>query len=111
MSPNDTSKALFGCVGALCYTALLIVVNAAMSGWVLSCLWRWFIVTGFAAPPLSVARAAGIALIASFIVRHPVNIKTETQKSQAQAVAEGILQVIFAPLFALSIGYVVAQFL
>lgn len=47
----------------------LFLVRVLLSGFVLSVLWRWFVVPPFGLPELTVAQALGIALVVNYVTR------------------------------------------
>jgi hypothetical protein len=81
----------------------LFVGAALLEGWVLSVMWRWFIVP-LGAPVISIPAAIGIALLAGMLThqtRNPDEVEWEHLLSSA----------LIAPPFILLVGWVVKQFL
>lgn len=62
-----------GCLTVL-VALMLVPVASAFSGWALSLMWGWFVVTTFGAPPLSVWAAVGLSITVNAFIyrqRHP----------------------------------------
>jgi len=51
----------------LAFIAGIMVVSCLLRGWVLSILWRWFMVPTLGLPALSVPQAIGIALVVGML--------------------------------------------
>ena len=54
----------------LAFIAGIMVVSCLLRGWVLSILWRWFMVPTLGLPALSVPQAIGIALVVGMLTHH-----------------------------------------
>ncbi len=92
--------------------ALLIVVSALLNGWVLSILWGWFIVPTFGLPKLSVVTAIGIALTVHYLTyQYHKEAKSEQDDELGILFMRSFLFVIFQPLLALMVGWVVHKFM
>jgi len=84
---------------------LALVPFAAMyGGYVLSVMWRWFIVSTFAAPPLSVPAAIGTSLMVSMFVG------SYSKEDDHGVVAKLLVHVIKITLY-LFVGFIVKQFM
>jgi hypothetical protein len=81
---------------------VLLVVSSIWSGYVLSILWSWFMVTTFGLPELSIPQAIGLSLILGYFHR-------ATTKEQDPAAALAV--VLVSPLIFLMIGWVVKGFM
>lgn len=53
---------LVGCIGDIILTLI--------GGWMLSCMWGWFMVPIFELPPLTVVHAVGLMVVLSFVGGH-----------------------------------------
>lgn len=102
---NRTDVAV-GCLILL----ITVPLGAVWSGYVLSVLWSWFIVTTFEARPLSIPAAIGMALVAHYLT-HQIDRYTDKSKSQLERIIESTGYIVLQPLFALVIGWIVYQFL
>lgn len=50
----------------------LAALYAIWGGYVLTCLWGWFVVPTFALPPLTLAQAIGVSLIVGYLTNAEV---------------------------------------
>lgn len=95
----------------ICFLLSLLVlpVISLWNGYALSILWGWFVVPVFSAPPLGVAAAIGIAIVASYLTYH---YRHEPEHgSVTDRLATSIVWALVKPCFALALGYVVQRFL
>jgi len=58
-------------LGYVAAFALLVVCHIVACGWAFSVLWGWFVVPMFGLPVLTIPAAAGLLLVASFLVDDP----------------------------------------
>lgn len=65
-------------ITALAGVAFYIPV-ALLDGWVMSILWRWFMVTAFGLPALSVVAAIGVCICIHSFIATTNNCKQEKQ--------------------------------
>ena len=96
-------------MGLLALSAIWLVVGAVLRGWVISIMWKWFIVTAFGLPALSVVAAIGVSLVVSTMTYQ--YIYTEDNRSDSTKIAGALGVTIGAPLLILAMGWVVKQFL
>jgi len=88
---------IFGLVGI--GIGLLIVVGSAIfHGYVLSMLWKWFVVPTFGMPQLGIVPAIGLVLLADYLISNEKN---------KVAIAFGLVR----PAFILVLGYIVHLFM
>ncbi len=73
-------------------------------GYVFSVMWLWFIVPVFAAPPLRIPYAIGLALVIGMLTHQ--TRKTEDDPSMAHIMIVGAL----APLVMLGVAWIVKLF-
>jgi hypothetical protein len=95
------------------YIIVLIVVSilsTLWNGYVLSALWRWFIVPAFSAPALSLGFAIGVALVVNYLTNH-TKIDAESDKSWGKLLLDGALLGAIKPALALLFGWIVTLFL
>lgn len=97
---DETVKDIYALFGLIA-TA---VVGYLWGGYVFSVLWAWFIVSAFAAPPLSLAQAIGVTLATRFVtVRLTPDKKEDREPGKAMATA------FMVPLMFLAVGWMVKQ--
>ncbi len=98
-------------VGIVVFTFGFMVVTTLLEGYVLSVLWRWFMVPILGLPALSVVQAIGIALVVAMLTHQKSHDYPEDkEKSIAKQVAI-ILAPFLGPLTALLMGWVIHQFM
>ena len=95
-----------GLVALLAFPALIL------NGWVLSILWRWYIVPATHWHALSVAQGAGIMLVLG-LARGTQSTQTQSLngiKSNKTRYIAAVTLVFSLPLFALAFGWIIFQF-
>ncbi len=88
---------------------LFFVAGHFVGGLVLSIMWKWFIVTTFDAPALSIAEAIGIILIMNLFHRHLVG-KGETDDGKS-GFKWLVYRSLIMPFVMLGIAWIVYQFI
>jgi hypothetical protein len=109
LSPEDA----IGCTLAIFWLPAMLVGGFLIKGYVLAQLWAWFVVTKFAAPPLSVAQAIGLAVVVAFLTKNhagSLNVKKEEKPSVWKMMGKGTLETVLPPLCALLTGYIVSHY-
>jgi hypothetical protein len=89
------------------YLCVYTPLRALAYGWVLSVLWRWFIVPTFHAEPLRVAQAVGLALVVDFLTLQTPRERKRSDAEFAQEWRWAASYFAVACLLALGGGYVV----
>ena len=97
-------------IGWITIAVALSFMSATLSGYALSILWEWFVVTTFSLPSISIPVAIGLALIVNFLTH---------QDSETDVKDMGIGEILFLaaakgmakPLLALLIGWIVTLFM
>ncbi|QOX81043.1 hypothetical protein FY034_18880 (plasmid) [Trichlorobacter lovleyi] len=86
-----------------------LVATPLINGFVMSVLWKWFLVPKFGFPVINWAMTAGISLIFQFV--KGVNISGDNApKTDAEGFILVFLRLIVAPLLGLLIGYVLKSY-
>lgn len=96
-------------IGLLGVAVGWVVIGTILRGWVLSILWKWFIVSAFGLPALSISAAIGVSIVASLLTFQ--YIYSRDDRSDSEKIAGGLGVSIGAPLLILAMGWVVKQFL
>lgn len=78
-----------------------------LSGYVLSVLWAWFIVSTFGLPLLTIPVAIGIMLVVGYLTKQ-ANFANEDKEDYTKRM--NILAIV-KPLGALAVGYVIKSFM
>ena len=96
-------------IGYIVTTLFLTVYGMIMNGWALSKLWKWFIATTFALPPLTIPAAIGFAIVVNYLTQ-----KIDDKNSDEpfwQKLARGAVISTLKPLFAVGFGAIVRLWL
>lgn len=116
MSSKTTEPTGYEVLGRFTSALLLVpmfVWNAFLRGFVLSCLWGWFVtpVFGLAVPPL--LACIGLSLMAGYLVsvRLPDRDKTAAEKEVAYSEWRQALTASVAHLLTLGIGWLIHCFM
>ena len=96
-------------IGLLGVAVGWMVAGTILRGWVLSILWKWFMVSAFGLPVLSVAAAIGVSIVVSLMTFQYVY--TEDNRSEGVKIASGLGVSIGAPLLILGMAWIIKQFL
>ena len=83
----------------LAFIFIVLPLSLILSGWTLSTLWGWFVVTTFHMQPLTIAQAAGLGLVAMYITHQADDKEREFSAVLAQALRR--------PAIFLILGFVV----
>lgn len=88
----------------------VMVFGPIINGYVLSVLWRWFIVPTFDAPALGVVSAIGVAMVVSYLTYQTHDCKKE-KKSLSNIIKEGANVIAWKASLALFFGWIVHLFM
>ena len=88
-----------------------IAVGAIWKGFVLSVLWRWFMVPIFGLPELSLVVAIGVGLVISFLTYQHIEIEPAEEESFGYRFGKALFAAIFYPAIALFFGWIVHLFM
>lgn len=105
---EDWGSASTGCLLFLILTPITIVLN----GWVLSILWRWFIVPTFSLTPLSIAQALGLTCVLRLFAASRTKL---TEEDREMSLVPYVIQQsgtsIAVPLMGLLYGWIIHLFM
>ena len=104
MKNNSHEETITCLVVAILYPVLAIVLYL-LNRWILSLLWKWFMVTTFGLNPLTIAQAVGVSIIVGFLTRESGDYKKE-ERVGLQIIIP-IFGVFIAPFLTLLTGYIV----
>lgn len=102
---TDKKTLLAGCFGCLGLIAA-IPIASALNGWAISVLWNWFAVPYLHVPTLAIVPAIGLRLLWS-VFAYDANANTQTKSEWW----EPLPKILFAPLVAVGIGWMVRLWL
>lgn len=88
-----------------------IIVSAIFGGWVLTILWKWFIVSTFNAPALGIAQGIGLSLTIGFLTNKYKPTESQSKKSFSENLTEGLIGAVIQPSLVLLFGWIVKMFL
>jgi len=97
-------------IGYAVTLVIIIFINSIWSGYVLSKLWAWFVVTTFSLPEISIATAIGLALIIGYLTKGEEKVDTEN-KEFGELFLEATFKGLMKPTISLGIGWVITLFL
>jgi hypothetical protein len=99
-------------LGGLLLFLVSATVNSLWSGFVLSKMWTWFVVTGLHVPALSVGYAIGAGTVAQYMTGAYSRPHTEEEgKSVTQQIVVSGLRGLITGAFVLGYGAIVKSFL
>ena len=87
------------------------VVGHIFTGYTLSILWQWFIVTAFAAPPISVVQAIGVVLVVQLMTFKAPPDCVLVERDAFEKAVRGILINLVIPASFLLTGWIVRMFM
>lgn len=90
----------------------LAAVGAIWSGYVLTLLWAWFVVPTFGLPPLALAPAIGLAVVAGYLT-HQYTPKAAPPAGDGKwdETGRAIGSMALRPALALLVGWIVKQWM
>lgn len=107
-------------IGAVLVVVLVVVMLVLVSGiaaiswllrgYVLSVLWRWFMVPILGLPALSVPQAIGIALVVGMLT-HQSHHYPENKNEKTSTKVVWVLEPFIAPFATLLVGWIVRQYM
>lgn len=99
-----------GCVFAVLYMQILMLVSAVAHGYALVVLWSWFIIPLFHLPPLTIPQALGVGLVAGLLTKEfdDGGDKDESE-SLGEVLIKATLKALIRPAFALLFGWVILK--
>jgi len=104
---------LLGVVFLIILFAGLLAVSALINGFVLTCLWSWFIVPTFGLAELSLTQAIGLGLIVGFLTHRRTKKlhSRDEKKSITDDAASLFVEILISPFIVLFFGWVVTKFM
>lgn len=96
-------------IGYITFFVVSATLSILWSGYVLSVLWRWFMVPGLGLPPLSIGYAIGLAIVVGYITKE--ESASPKDKEWNEILTEAFLKAALRPALALGMGAIVVAFL
>lgn len=100
-----------GLVGVFLLVGGFVVVSTLLNGYVLSVLWRWFMVPTLGLPALSIPQAIGIALVVGMLTHQSSQHYPENKDEKTSTKVARAIEPVLNPLIVLLIGWVVHQYM
>ena len=97
-------------IGWLSTFVVFAFFRAIYSGYVLSVMWDWFIVSHFGLKAIPIPIAIGLGLIISFMTKQDTD-KESNDKSLTDVLIKGFVMALFKPTIFLFLGWVVTFFI
>jgi hypothetical protein len=98
-------------IGVAVATVGLIILSYIWSGWVLSVLWGWFMVTTFSAPAISIVEAIGLSIIVGLFTQHLASKADVRDEDGIKLIRSLFIRAFTLPLVSLGVGWIVYQFI
>lgn len=99
-----------GCIFAIIWFPILLVLSSIYHGFVLTKLWSWFVISTFNAPVPSLPAAIGLSLIVSFLAKNS-DSKSDENESLTDVIVGTTIKAAVIPTLALITGYIVRQWM
>jgi len=96
-------------IGIFATFLVLSVLSITYSGYALSVLWEWFIVSIFEIRSISIPSAIGLAIIVGYLTRD--GEEPERESDFTAQLSRGVSKAFFKPSFALFVGWIVTFFM
>lgn len=95
------SSSTKGSIGGAIALLLSIPFLSILHGWVLTMLWRWFVVPTFHVPELAIIPAIGLGLVVGMFMPE---IPVQKKEDEDYPFLTAFLKLAFKPLFILAVG-------
>ena len=90
---------------------LALIISPIISGFVLSKLWLWFIVSTFNANPIRIVEAIGIMFLINYILSQSKALENKSEDNFWNKFIMAIFATIITSAFVLLAGWIVKLFL
>lgn len=102
-SSQKMADKFFAFIGKAILIIGTLIFDSFIKGWVLTVMWKWFVIPVFDLPPIKLVYSIGIAMIMGFLTKTVNTAKTE---SDNKLVALSLLR----PFIVLGLGYIIHLF-
>ena len=107
---KDEEKSCLSVIFALIAIPVILVLSSVLNGFVLTILWKWFMIPVFSLPAINVPQAIGISMLISFLT-HQQNGNKKEDKEQFELWVSLLFNALLNPLLVLGIAWIVQLFL
>ena len=94
-------------IGYIASTIIISTYSTLLSGWAITKLWAWFMVTTFGLPHLTIPAAIGLALMVGYFQTLP---KRDDEKYW-ETLIKGVIIGTLKPLFYVGMGAIIKAWL
>lgn len=105
MAQDKTTQ---GCILAV-LVFLMIIPATLLNAFVLTYLWRWFVVAHFGLSPIGIAEAIGLTLMVSYLVKSPDD--RDNKEKGMELFWTLMARMILRPLFVFVFGWIIQHWL
>jgi hypothetical protein len=88
----------------LFFLFIVFPLGILLSGWTITVLWDWFVVTTFKLAPLTIAQGLGLSLVLGYFTH-------QSQYNKEQTAGEVFAQCFTKPLVFLALGWIIHLFI
>jgi hypothetical protein len=106
---EEVTNQILSCFGIWAYLAIVLVGGTIFQAWIMTILWRWFIVPFFSQPELSIPYAIGLTIIISMF--KTVKLDDKEEEDLIDRIFKSIGFVFLVPLWLLLIAWIVKFFI
>ena len=98
-------------IGYMFTFLFMAILSVTYSGYALSVLYEWFIVTGFGVSSISIPTAIGVSIIVNYMAGNDDLKSDDDSEIKSQLLGKLAVKAIFKPSIALFVGWLVTLFL
>lgn len=106
---TDNDK-MMGCLALAISIPISLILGTLWKAYILSLLWKWYLVHKFALPEIGVVQAVGISLVASLLT-YQTHDCARDKREISETIGVMLSSAFLAPLFVLFIGWFVKGWL
>lgn len=96
-------------LGKICFAIIIIFLSSIIGGFVFMTLWKWFVVSTFNLPVISLAKAIGLMLFINYL--KPKLEDKDEDISTVDKLGKSFIKIITFALFILGLGWTIFQFI
>lgn len=102
-------KSIESCLVLAFAAAAAMAVAVTLNGYVISIIWGWFIVPIFGLPPLAIAEAVAVVLVAR-VIANPVSKSSGKTPDWEEWLSDFIAYSVLGPFMILGLAWIVRLF-
>ena len=93
------------------FLMILSCFGIVFTGYVLTCLWQWFLIPAFAVPALSLKTACGMSIIVSLLASQFIRNYAEDEKDELEVAVAGYIYMFLLPAACWVFGWLIYKIL